>query len=101
MEFEVEFDVSVKTSKGRILTEEIERTFDLPYYKEDMHPDGLGYYMYFADERAEERAILTWIESVEVGALYEYFWESLEDDEELIEVIRKWGLYDYTKITRM
>ena len=88
MEFDVEFEIEVKTDKGRILKETISRFFNLPYYVEDMHPDKIGYYQYFADESAEEYAINNFIDNVEVEEIEDCFFEQLEEDEKIIEIIK-------------
>jgi len=88
MEFGTVFELSVKTNKNKTLSRYIVKSFELPYYKEDMHPDGLGYWQYFPYESAEEDAINDFIENIKVEDIEDYFLEQLDEDENIIEIVR-------------
>lgn len=88
MEFDIEVELSVKTNKNKTLSRYIVKSFELPYYKEDMHPDGLGYWQYFPYESAEENAINEYIDSAEAQDVEDYFLEELDEDEKIIEIVR-------------
>ena len=87
MLFECKFEVTVITDKKRVITKLLNREFDLPFYREDMHPDGLGYYQYFAYDGAEEEAINNFIEYAEIKDIEDDFCELLEEDEIITEIL--------------